>query len=175
MLKLWTMLTFQAFGPYLKVAVLLVFLVFVMRLPYFFKDIFNWDESTFILMGQSILDGHLLYTDLWDVKPPFVFLSFALIIAIFGKSIIAIRFGGFLIVSIISFLTYCIGTSLWNYSVGVIAGIFSVGFICFWSSGLSAGESLLTEHLALVPLMISLYLLITKKMSYKLIFWTGFF
>src|SRR5437899_2303518 len=37
--------------------------------PFFFTGI-DGDESTFILTAQSVLDGHLPYTDFWDIKPP---------------------------------------------------------------------------------------------------------
>ncbi len=47
---------------------------FQIRLPFFFRDYVDRDESTFILMGQSWVDGHLPYTQLWDLKPPLVFL-----------------------------------------------------------------------------------------------------
>ena len=66
----------------------------LIRLPFFFRDCIDRDESTFILLGQSWVDGFLPYTQLWDLKPPLVFLFFAIIIQIFGKSYIAIRLFG---------------------------------------------------------------------------------
>ena len=36
------------------------------RLPFFTRDYIDRDESTFILMGQSVADGHLPYVHLWD-------------------------------------------------------------------------------------------------------------
>lgn len=54
----------------------IITLCLVIRLPFFFTTVINWDESTFIIMGQSILDGHLPYTVLWDNKPPLLFVFF---------------------------------------------------------------------------------------------------
>jgi len=62
----------------------------LIRLPFFFRDYIDRDESTFILMGQSWADGHLPYTQLWDLKPPLVFLFFTIVIKVFGESCIAI-------------------------------------------------------------------------------------
>jgi hypothetical protein len=42
-----------------------------LRAPFCFTDRFNWDESTCIVVGASLLDGHLPYTVAWDNKPPF--------------------------------------------------------------------------------------------------------
>jgi len=42
----------------------------LLRLPFSFVSVIDWDESTFIIMGQEILDGHLPYTRLWDFKLP---------------------------------------------------------------------------------------------------------
>ena len=102
------------------VAAYLLLLTIIIRFPFFFQDVINWDESTFILMGQSVLDGHLPYTELWDVKPPGAFLIYALFIALFGKSIVSIRIGGTLCVALISFFTYLIGNSLWKSRVGIL-------------------------------------------------------
>lgn len=78
----------------------------VIRFPFFFRDYIDRDESTFILMGQAWVDGHLPYTKLWDLKPPITFLFFAGIIKIFGKSFIAIRLAGTLIVAGTALFTY---------------------------------------------------------------------
>ena len=43
------------------------------RFPFFFRDIIDHDESTFIFIGNSIADGYLPYDYLWDLKPPLLF------------------------------------------------------------------------------------------------------
>src|SRR6476620_8136837 len=68
------------------------------RFPFFFRDYIDRDESTFILLGQSITDGYLPYNFLWDLKPPLLFYTFGLIEYIFPHSLIAIRFFGVLII-----------------------------------------------------------------------------
>lgn len=71
-----------------------------LRLPLFFSLVLDWDESTFILIGQSILDGHLPYVALWELKPPLLFGAFAAAIAVFGDSIVGIRLFGTLCVTL---------------------------------------------------------------------------
>ncbi len=88
----------------------LVSLSVLLRFPFFFRDYIDKDESTFILMGQAWVDGFLPYTLLWDLKPPLVFLYFAKIIYLFGKSLFAIRFFGAVIVGFNGYLLYRIAT-----------------------------------------------------------------
>ena len=152
------------------IAVGLLFLSVLIRLPFFFRDVIDWDESTFILMGQSILDGHLPYTELWDNKPPLAFVSYALIIALFGKSIVSVRIAGAIAVAFVAFCTYLIGKTLWSRQVGILgAGI----FVIMASSLIPAGQATMTEHLALVPLIGAMSILVTKKITLRTLFVTG--
>ena len=63
------------------------------RLPFFFPAVLDWDESTFIITGQSALDGFLPYEVAWENKPVLVFWWFAAAIELFGKTIPALRLG----------------------------------------------------------------------------------
>ncbi len=154
---------------YLVVAISLLLLSLILRLPFFFPDVIDWDESTFILMGQSILDGHLPYTELWDNKPPLAFVCFAVFIALFGKSIVAIRFAGALCVALVSFLIYLIGKTIWSDRIGILG---ATQFITI-SSVLPEAQAIMTEHLALVPLMGALSLLVAQKPTPLILFAAG--
>jgi hypothetical protein len=78
----------------------------ILRLPFFFPDTIDWDESTLIIMGQGILDGYLPYDRIWDSKPPLAFVAFAGAIELLGRSVAAIRFVGYLCVVLTSYLVY---------------------------------------------------------------------
>ncbi|MEC8738384.1 MAG: glycosyltransferase, partial [Bacteroidota bacterium] len=69
----------------------LLLLCLTCRFPFFFRDIHDWDESTFLLVGQSLLDGHLPFTKLWDLKPALLGYVYALIVFFSGKSIFLVR------------------------------------------------------------------------------------
>ena len=75
-------------------------------------------------MGQSWVDGFLPYTQLWDLKPPITFLFFASIIYVFGKSFLAIRIAGVILVSLTAFFTYKIGASISQKKIGFWSGFF---------------------------------------------------
>ena len=129
------------------------------RLPFFFIDVINWDESTFILMGQSILDGHLPYTQLWDLKPPLAFVPYALFVALFGKSIVAVRLGGTIFVFLTSCLIYLIGERISHRRVGILAGTFFISL----SSLIANGQAVMSEYMALLPLIGGLAVLILNR------------
>jgi 4-amino-4-deoxy-L-arabinose transferase-like glycosyltransferase len=159
------------------IAVCLLLISILARFPYYFVDVISWDESTFILMGQSLLDGHLPYTELWDIKPPLAFVAFAFFIMVLGKSIIAIRIAGTLCVFLTSWFVYVIGRELGDYpsgmlrdrSVGILAGIVTI----FSMSLIRSGQSTMTEHLACVLLIGGLAWLITRTMTPGVLFLGG--
>lgn len=140
------------------------------RFPYFFKDVINWDESTFILTGQSLLDGYLPYTQLWDLKPPLLPAAFALFILIFGKSIISIRVAGAVCVAVTSWFTYLIGKKVSTPQSGYIAAT-----LCALSLSVTDFRffGTMSEHVAVVPLMGAVLMLIHKPATPKRLFWIG--
>ena len=148
------------------IALCLLLLSILFRLPYYFFGVINWDESTVILVSQSLLDGHLPYTELWDIKPPLIFVAYALFILLLGKSLIAIRLAGSLCVFLTSWCVYLIGRKLGNNSAGILAGILS---IIAASTLTGDAQTTLSEHVAVVPLMAGLTLLVTHKMTPKIL------
>ena len=152
------------------VALCLLTLSILIRLPFYFEGVINWDESTFILMSQSLIDGHLPYTELWDIKPPLIFVAYAMFILLFGKSIVAVRFAGSLCVFLTSWFVYLIGKRLGGNSVGILAGVLS---IIAASTLTFDAQATLSEHVAVAPLFAGLAVLITLKMSSKNLFWGG--
>lgn len=148
---------------------LLLFAVSIIRLPSFFFSVFDWDESTFIIVGQSIVDGNMPYVDAWDIKPPLAYYVYALFISLFGKSFFSIRLGGILCIYAASILLYKTGQALNNRVAGVIAALF---LILFTGSGPS-GLSTMTEHILLVPLSLILYLMFTVEIDRSVAFAIG--
>ena len=139
------------------------------RLAFFFESVIDWDESTFILIGQSILDGHLPYTQLWDLKPPFLFGFFSLIILLLGKTIAAVRFAGALVVALTAFGVNRITQRLWTVRAGWLAGVL---FILLMSV-LSGGQAVMSEHLAILPLVLALWLLVVQGVTSTTLFYSG--
>jgi len=136
---------------------------FFLRFPFFFRDYVDRDESTFILLGQSWANGHLPYTELWDLKPPLTFLFFKILISIFGKSFFAIRAVGAIMISITAFFTYKIGETVSSKKIGFWAAIACVALQSLFGSV----QGVMSEHLCMAFLMPALFLIIRYKAKYS--------
>jgi len=139
-----------------KVFLYLALISILIRLPFFFRDYIDRDESTFILMAQSWVDGYLPFTQLWDLKPPLVYLFFAAIIYVFGKSFIVIRLIGALAVAIIAFFTFKIGKEVKSTVVGYWAAISCVYLLSLFGSL----QGVMSEHLSMLFFMPALFILV---------------
>lgn len=142
-------------------ALLLLYSFFV-RLPFFFRDYIDRDESSFIIMGQSWVDGNLPFTELWDVKPPLTFLFFAALIYIFGKSFFAIRLAGVMLVAITAFFTY----KLTKEATSKKWGIYSALFCVVLQSLFGSLQGVMSEHIAVALLTPAIWLLTQKEKPY---------
>jgi 4-amino-4-deoxy-L-arabinose transferase-like glycosyltransferase len=81
-------------------------------------------------MADSLKNGHLPYTEIWDNKPPGIYFIFALSLLIFGNSVISIRIAACLAVAITCYLLYRMGFFLDapKNRVGLLAGSFYAVF-----------------------------------------------
>lgn len=137
--------------------VLVVVSIFI-RFPFFFRDYVDRDESTFILMGQSWVNGYLPYTQLWDLKPPITFLYFAIIIKLFGKSFFAIRLFGSLMVALTALFTYGIATKITSKQIAFWVAIFCV----FFQSLFGSLQGVMSEHICTFFFVAALFILFVK-------------
>lgn len=110
-------------------------------------------------MGQSWVDGFLPYTQLWDLKPPITFLFFAVIIKIFGKSFIAIRFFGTLLVTLSALFTYLIGLRITSKKVSFWSAIACVCLMSLFGSL----QGVMSEHISVTFFIAGVYVLLSKK------------
>ncbi len=121
------------------------------------RESIDWDEGTFILMASDVLDGELPYIKRFDIKPPFMFYLLAGVMAVFGKSLVAIRlFGDFCILasSVAAFAIARRKVDTLSAGVGVLLAIFM--------SAPTFGQHTSTELPAMAMLMWALWLIIAR-------------
>ena len=148
-------------APPVVIGIGLFVLALFLRLPFFFHSVIEWDESSLILMGQDVLDGHLPYVHYWDHKPPLAFLSFAILILVFGKSVVGIRLGGLFVVFLSSWILYKTARKTFTPAVGVWAGILTL----VSTTIIPGGPVVLAEHFVVLALCAILYFLFTQSLS----------
>jgi len=147
-----------------KIAITLFICALFIRFPFFFRDYIDRDESTFILIGQSLVDGYLPFVELWDIKPPLVFLFYAGIISVFGKSFFAIRLAGTLLVTITAFFTFKIGTTFSSKKTAFWTAITCV----ILQSLFGSIQGVMSEHICMALLTPAVFLTIYSKNWYWL-------
>jgi hypothetical protein len=157
-------------GLWREIAVLSCIFVFglAVRFPFFFPAVMDWDESTWIITGQSALNGYLPGEIAWDMKPALVFWWFAGVIGLFGKSIPAIRFAGLLWLVLSAYFLYRAAFLATSHRLGALFA--AVIFVVASSTG---AEHVSTEHLALLPLTGAMLLLSDKEMGWRSVFLGG--
>ncbi|MBN1566582.1 MAG: glycosyltransferase family 39 protein [Acidobacteria bacterium] len=64
---------------------LLAFAVLLLRLPYTSVQFWTIDEAGFAAVANKLSDGHSLYREACDNKPPFVFHFYAAVFSLFGR------------------------------------------------------------------------------------------
>ncbi|NEP90225.1 MAG: hypothetical protein F6K18_27250 [Okeania sp. SIO2C2] len=110
-----------------KLIIFLAFLLlsFFLRFWTLFVSVLDKDESIYILGADSLLNGNLPYIEIWDNKPPGIFILFSLTMLILGKSIVSIRILSIIATTFTSYFLYSIGAVIdkkQGEKIGLLAG-----------------------------------------------------
>jgi 4-amino-4-deoxy-L-arabinose transferase-like glycosyltransferase len=70
---------------------LFILLAIGLRFFSFYPMVIDHDESTYLVIAQEMLKGKIYWVDLFDTKPPGIFIVYSVLIGIAGKSIFFIR------------------------------------------------------------------------------------
>ena len=129
---------------------LLVFLALLawsicIRGPFFGRDYIDKDESTFVHMGTSWAEGHLPYTELWDLKPPMTFAYFAAVVGLFGQHLWLIRLIGAALVAAVGYSTYRLIRLHAKETTAQALGALTVALLSLFGSV----QGVMSEHIAL--------------------------
>ncbi len=118
----------------------------------------GWDESTYIIMGSHVLEGHLPYLELFEMKPPGIFFALAGVMAVFGENLPAVHLFGTLCILVSAIAGYAIAV---RQTTPLIAGA-SMTVFCALTCEDQFQETL-TEHLALALAMPACWLLVARR------------
>jgi len=131
---------------------LICLLPVLLYLP-FLSEPFEKDEGTYATVAQGLLRGDLPYRDLFDHKPPLVYVWYAFSFSAFGEDVTAPRLVAALVWSATALLVFLAGRAIYDRRAGLMAAaLFSV------SSGLVLLQANAnTEVFMLLPLVASLY------------------
>ncbi|HSZ11933.1 MAG TPA: glycosyltransferase family 39 protein [Rhizomicrobium sp.] len=135
-----------------------VLLAFALRYGSLTREVINADESTFMVMAQDVLRGHLPYVRLFDNKPPGIFLAVAGIMALFGQSLAVVRLSGGACLVVAASINFAICKRLTDE---MSAGFASLAMIAAASNHLGLHTS--AELPIVMFLMAALWLMIARS------------
>ena len=135
-----------------------VFVIVLLGVRLWYVDFEGWDESTFIIMGSHVLEGHLPYLELFDIKPPGIFFALAGVMSVFGENLLAVRFLGTFCLLVSAIAGYAIAI---RQTTPLIAGA-SMAVFCALTCE-TEFQPTLTEHLTIALTMPACWLLVARR------------
>lgn len=142
-------------------ALFLLFLTLaaVLRAPFAFDPVINWDESSFVLMGNDLAKGHLPYVHAWDNKPPLLYVPYACAILLFGENVVGVRIVGIVLIALAALALHRAIARIRGPVAGLSGAIFLVVFACVVPGGFAT----MSEHVALPFLCFALGIAFTTN------------
>ena len=135
-----------------------VFVIVLLGVRLWYLDFEGWDESTFIIMGSHVLEGHLPYLELFDIKPPGIFFALAGVMSVFGENLLAVRFFGTFCLLVSAIAGYAIAI---RQTTPLIAGA-SMTVFCALTCA-DEFQPTMTEHLTITLMMPACWLLVARR------------
>jgi hypothetical protein len=126
-------------------------LFFLLRLPSVIEPYWYGDEGIYEVIGQSIASGHLLYRDIWDNKPPLLYLIYA--IANGDQTTVRFfsLFAGILSLVVLLFFTHKL------FRANKITGTIGTIYVLLFATPLIEGNIANAENFMLFPIILAGY------------------
>jgi len=141
------------------------------RLVTLWIPILSSDETIYATFGKEILHGALPYQDIVDIKPPLIYYFYASFFWLGGEgSMVLIHLAHLVVVALVCWVLFQIGTILANRQVGWWAALF---YAIFSAAGVH-WDFLATNAEPLMVLPLSLAVLFLFRSDLKFSFWKDF-
>lgn len=152
----------KLFRSELLVPIIFLLILFV---PHFYQRFFDVDGGVYAAISTSIWNGELLYSDVWDHKPPIIYLIYTPI-AFFGAEIgiVTLRILLLLLALISLYLAYLI---LKNFNLSKKLNLIILLVVAFLvASPIFEGNFFNTENLFLPLTLFYILRIFNNKLSY---------
>lgn len=137
------------------------FFFFLLRLPSLIEPYWYGDEGIYQVIGSALQDGRVLYRDIWDNKPPLLYVMYA----IFGPDQFSVRLVSFLfgmgaVIALFYLAKQLFKDSARQFQISVIA---TTVFAFLFSIPFLEGNIANAENFMLFPIIIAAYLIILRS------------
>jgi 4-amino-4-deoxy-L-arabinose transferase-like glycosyltransferase len=144
--------------PVVVVALMAAGFVLLWGLPLLITPL-STDEAYYALGGRTVLNGDRLYVDLWDIKPPLVYLIYAVPMAIGGESDLSIRIFTLLCAAVTVAGVFLLTRRFFGQRAGVFAaGLYSFSYFAL-AGFVALGEA---ESFMVAPLIFAFFVYQTR-------------
>jgi len=157
----------KKFGTWFLIFVSFIFFVF--RLPSLFEPYWYGDEGIYQTLGIGINHGRLLYRDIFDNKPPLLYLLYSF----FSYDQFMVRLANLFFGILAVIIFFILVNKLFKSKLSVYS---STGFFAFLLAiPLLEGNIANAENFMLFPLILAGYLIFSacQKLNYKVFFVSG--
>ncbi len=122
---------------------ILAILVIIIRMN-FLSIPMERDEGIYAYFGQLVLDGQTPYLDFHEFKFPGIYYGYALLIAIFGKTVEGLHVGILILNLATIYFCFLIGKKWFNTTAGIAA---AVGYALLSLTSQASGFTTQSEHI----------------------------
>lgn len=133
--------------------VFLTLLALVTRLSVFGDGAYTDDEAFYVLVGQRLHAGHMLYVDVWDRKGPGLFALFYLITALSDTIVIA-QIAGLIAATLTAFTAALIADRLFGRASAFLAGAAYLILLPFYGGGAAQSPVFYNLLMAVAALLV---------------------
>ena len=133
------------------------FLFFILRLPSLFEPLWYGDEGIYQVVGNSINHGKLLYSQIFDNKPPFLYWLYAIL----QSDQFTIRLMSAMILSVIMF--FVLSKKLFNNAKSNIPLLTTFIFAILFGLPTLEGNIANAENFMLLPIIASAILILDSQ------------
>jgi len=88
------------------------------------------DQATYCVIGRGLLQGKELYRDLWDIKPPAIFYTYAVIVKAFGPVMWSVGLLDILWLLVISYCVFRFAERYLGVGAAFLAAIINAAWHC---------------------------------------------
>ena len=153
---------------------ILLFCILLLRIPSFFEPYSYGDEMVYLTLGQGVRQGTTLYKDIFDNKPPMLYLTAALAGSLFWFKVI-LAFWNLATIVIFWNLARVIFQKLSNkpLKIDLLTKISTIIFALLTTLPLLEGNIVNAELFMIGPSLLAIYILIDKQNSTKNLLLSG--
>lgn len=141
------------------VLLITLFVFFLLRFPSLFEPHWYGDEGIYQTIGMAIRKGALLYRDIWDNKPPFLYLVYA----IFNGNQFFVRSASLIVGILCIIIFYLLSKKFFNSS-RLIPFLTTSFFSLMFGLPLIEGNIANAENFMMLPILISALLIFSYSL-----------